>query len=382
MPSSQENSKRIAKNTIIMYVRMFVMMLIGLYTSRVIINTLGLSDYGINNVVGGLVAMFSIASSSLSSSISRFLTFEIGRKDKEKLKEVFSTSIIAQFCISVVIVILIEIVGVWFLNQKMNIPNGRMEAANFVLQCSIISFALGLNNAPYGAAIIAHERFGVFAYLTIFDAVSKLVVVFALYISPFDKLETYSFLLLIVTIVVQFVYFIYCRKNFDECHFELKYNPSMLKEIGSFSGWSFFGNASWILNNQGIDILINLFFGVTLNAARGVANQVNSIVQNFVANFMTTLNPQITKSYASNDFAYMHNLIYSGAKYSYFLMLFFSIPLCLETKFILVLFLYLISSPASPPIVIIFILGIAVQLASPGFGRLNFSGSSGIKRRK
>lgn len=343
-----ENTSRIAKNTVIMYVRMFVLMLIGLYTSRVILNILGVEDYGVYNVVGGLVTMFSIISSSLSSSVSRYLTFEIGRGNSSRLSEIFSSSVIVLAVLAVVIVLLLEVAGLWFLENKLVIPEGRMGAAQFVMQCSIATFALNLLNTPFIASIIAYERFGIYAYLTLVDAVMKLVVVFALHISPFDKLKTYALLLLGVTVLVQCIYMAYCHKSFPECRLKRKYNPSLLREMGGFAGWSFFGNASWIINSQGIDILVNLFFGVTLNAARGIANQVNSIVQSFVNNFMTALNPQITKSYAQGDFHYMQRLVFAGAKYSFFLMLICSIPLCLETEQILVLWLKLVPNYAVP----------------------------------
>lgn len=346
--TQSENTKRIAKNTVVMYIRMFAMMLIGLYTSRVILNVLGISDYGIYNVVGGLVGMFSIVSSSLSSSISRFITFEIGKEDITRLKEILATSFIAQCGMSLLIVILIEYIGVWYLGNKMSLPGDRLDAAIFVLRCTVASFALSLIMTPYSATIFAHEKFGIYAYLTLFESFMKLLTVFLLAASPFDKLETYALLLLGVNVVVQLINFIYCRRNFVECHFKLKYNKKLLKEVGGFAGWSFWGNTSWILNSQGIDLLLNFFFGVTLNAARGIANQVNNIVQGFVANFMITLNPQITKSYAVGNIGYMHKLIYSGAKYSYFLMLFFSIPLCLETEQILVIWLKIIPEYAIP----------------------------------
>lgn len=339
MENQQHNSKRIAKNTAIMYIRMFVMLLIGLYTSRVILQTLGVSDYGTYNVVGGVVAMFGILTSTLSGSISRFITFEVGTGNKERLKDIFSTITLVQLVMSIVIVVLIEVLGVWFLNAKMNIPPDRMGAANFVLQCSILSFVLSMNTAPYHASVVAYERFGLFAYLTILDAVLKLAVVFALFLSPYDKLKTYAVLLLLAAILVESIYVLYCRRHFSECRFKLKYDQALLKEIGGFSFWGLFGNASWILNTQGINILINLFFGVTLNAARGIAVQVNAMVENFVSNFMMALNPQITKSYAAGDYEYMQKLIFTGAKYSFFLMLFFSLPLCLETKTILTLWL-------------------------------------------
>ena len=362
-----------------MYVRMFVMMLIGLYTSRVILTTLGVEDYGIYNVVGGVVAMFAIISSSLSSSISRFLTFEIGRGNTTRLKDIFSTSVIVQIALAVAIVVIMEIVGVWFLNHKMNIPASRLDAANFVMQCSIFSFAINLLNAPYNAAIIAHERFGIFAYLTLSDSILKLLVVFLLYVSPFDKLKSYAFLLLIVTILVQTIYIIYCRRQFDECRMSWHYTPALLREMGGFAGWSFFGNASWIINTQGIDILINLFFGVTLNAARGVANQVNNIVQSFVSNFMAALNPQITKSYAQNDLEYMRNLVCAGAKYSFFLMFFFSLPLCLETEQILVLWLKIVPEYAVPFVrltlvaTMLFVLGNTLSTAQSATGQMRKS---------
>lgn len=340
MENQQHNSKRIAKNTAIMYIRMFVMLLIGLYTSRVILQTLGVSDYGTYNVVGGVVAMFGILTSTLSGSISRFITFEVGTGNKERLKDIFSTITLVQLVMSIVIVVLIEVLGVWFLNAKMNIPPDRMDAANFVLQCSILSFVLSMNTAPYHASVVAYERFGLFAYLTILDAVLKLAVVFALFLSPYDKLKTYAVLLLFAVILVESIYVFYCRRHFLECRFKLKYDQALLKEIGGFSFWGLFGNASWILNTQGINILINLFFGVALNAARGIAVQVNAMVEGFVSNFMTALNPQITKSYAIGDFEYMQKLIFTGAKYSFFLMLFFSIPLCLETEQILHLWLH------------------------------------------
>lgn len=327
---------------------MFVILLIGLYTGRVILNALGVEDYGTYNVVGGVVAMFSILSSSLSSSISRFITYALGQGDIQRLRQIFSTSLIVQLFIAGLIVILIEIFGTWFLNEYMQIPEGRMGAAHFVLQCSVFTFALNLLSSPYNAAIIAHERMGVFAYITILDAVLKLAVAFAITVSPYDKLKTYALLLLSVGALDQLIYYIYCRRNFEECRFSLKFYPDLLKQIGSFSGWNFFGNASWMFNTQGIDILINLFFGVTLNAARGIANQVTNIVQGFVQNFTTALNPQITKSYAMGDLAYMNKLVFMGARYAYYLMLFFAIPICLETKIILQLWLKQVPDYAVP----------------------------------
>ena len=373
------NSNTIAKNTFIMYIRMFMMLLIGLYTSRVVLNTLGVADYGIYNVVGGLVGMFSIISSSFSTSISRFLTYEIGHGDKEKLKNIFSTAVFVQVVMAIGMLVIMEIAGCWFLNYKMNIPSDRLFAANIVLHCSIITFVVGLVASPYNAVIIAHERFNFFTYLTIFDAVFKLLIVFLLGISYFDKLKLYAILLLLVSCVVQIVYYIYCRKHFEECRVFCKFDKGLFKELGGFAGWSFFGNASWIINTQGIDILINMFFGVTLNAARGIANQITSVVQGFVSNFMVAMNPQITKSYAQQDYSYLQKLVFAGAKYSFFLMLFFSIPLCLETKQILVLWLKIIPEYGVPFVrfslvsTMIFVLGNTLTTSQSASGKIKKS---------
>ncbi len=333
------SNKRIAKNTVLLYIRMIVMIIIGLYTSRVVLQVLGVKDYGVYNAVGGVVTMFSILSNSLSTAVSRYLTFELGRGDKNKLREVFSSSINVQVTIALIIVILGGLIGGWFLNCHMNIPQERMEAANWVLYCSLLSFAVGLISIPYTATITAHERMDVYAYMTILEAVLKLVIVFALYLSPFDKLTSYAILLLIVSIIIRVIYGVFCEKHFSECKYTWNPNKKLLKELSSFAGWTFFGNASWVFNTQGINILMNIFFGVTVNAARGIAMQVESLVTQLVNNFMTALNPQITKSYASGDLENMHQLICRGAKFSFFLMLVLAIPISLETENILYLWL-------------------------------------------
>lgn len=342
MSQDQENSKRIAKNTIILYLRMFFLMAISLFTSRIVLQTLGVKDYGIYNVVGGVVSMFSIFSSSLSGSISRFLTFELGRNNQDKLKTVFSTAINVQLAMAVFILIIGEVVGLWFLNNKMNIPEGRLGAANWVLHCSLLAFCVSLISVPYNACIIAHEKMSAFAYISILEAILKLAIVYMLWVTPFDKLKLYAVLMLMVSLLLRFIYGIYCKKHFKECSYHRVHDKSLLKDMTSFAGWGFFGNCCYMFNTQGVDILINLFFGVTLNAARGIASQVERAVTQFVNNFMTALNPQITKSYAAGDVEYMHKLICWGAKYSYFLMLFFAIPICLEAPKILHLWLGLV----------------------------------------
>lgn len=318
-------------------------MLIGLYTSRVILKTLGVADYGTYNLVGGVISMFSILTSSLSTAISRFITFELGKGQSERLNRVFSTSVNVQLILGLVVILFGETIGVWFLNTHLQIPADRMVAANWVLQCSIASFVLGLLMVPYNASLIAHENMNIFAYISILEAVLKLAIVFALYISPYDKLISYAILLFAVSCLIRWIYAAYCKHQYEECRYHFTYDKSLLKEMTGFAGWNLLGDGSWILNNYGVNILLNIFFGpvtgLVLNAARGIATQVDNIVQSFVRNFMTAFNPQITKSYAAGDLEYMHKLIFAGAKYSFFLMMLFTIPICLETELILKLWL-------------------------------------------
>lgn len=341
MDAHAENTKRIAKNTLVLYVRMLFGMLVSLYTSRVVLQALGVEDYGIYNVVGGFVAMFSILSSSLSAAVSRFLTFELGRDDKEQLKYIFSTSLNIHIALSIVIIILSETVGLWFLNNKMIIPDERMDAANFVFQCSVVSFVLGLLSVPYNASIVSHEKMGVFAYLGVFDILIRLIVVLFIAYSPldFDRLAVYALLLLCVSLLMQFIYYLYCRRSFQECHYQFQIKWSLFKEIAGFASWNFIGASSAVLRDQGGNLLLNLFFGPALNAVRGISSQVNNAVNAFVGNFMVALNPQITKSYASGDNSYMISLIFHGARYSFYMLFVLSLPILINTEYILGLWL-------------------------------------------
>lgn len=361
MTTQQENTKRIAKNTLILYVRTLFTMLVALYTSRVILNTLGVSDFGINNVVGGVVGMFSVISGSLSSSISRFITFELGHGDINKLRRIFSTSVNIQIGISLIIVILAEGIGVWFVNHKLNIPTGRLVAANWVFQCSLLSFVIGLISVPYNACIIAHERMSVFAYISILETILKLVIVYMLLISPYDKLISCSILFVVVAIIIRLIYGWYCNKHFAESHYRLIYDKDLIKEMTGFAGWSFFGNTAYMLNTQGVDMLMNIFFGVTLNAAKGVASQVQNAVMQFVGNFTVALNPQITKSYAAGDRKYMNQLVCRGARFSYFLLLIFAVPIVCEADYILHLWLKIVPEYA-PLFLRLMLLGTLITL--------------------
>lgn len=332
---TSDNNKRIAKNTALLYFRMLFLMFIGLFTSRINLQALGIDNFGIYNVVGGVVAMFSILTGSLGVAISRDITFELGKGNTEKLNKVFSSAVTIQILMSVVIVVLAEIVGVWFLNNKMVIPEDRLYAANWVLQFSIISFVLSLVSVPYNACIIAHEKMSAFAYITIYEAIMKLVVAYTVFITPFDKLITYSALLLFISLTLRLIYGIYCAKHFEECHYQFAFDKKMLKHMGGFAGWTMIGNLAWVGYSQGINILLNLFFGPSVNAARGVAMQVNEKVSSFCTNFQMALNPQITKSYASNDLDRMHTLIYASSKYSFFMLLLLSLPIMIEAPSIL-----------------------------------------------
>ncbi len=328
-----------AKNTLMLYGRTIFTMIISLYTSRVILSALGVEDFGIYNVVGGLVAMFSIISGSLTSAISRYLTFELGNGNFERLRAIFSTSINIQIVISVIVVILGETLGLWFLCSMMNIPPDRLDEAIMVLHCSLAAFVVNLISIPYNAAIVAHEKMSAFAYISILDVSLKLGVVFLLYLFPWDHLVVYSVLLFVESLIIRLIYGWYCNKEFPETKYKFVHDKSLVKELSSFAGWGFFTNSAYMFNNQGINILMNVFFGVTVNAARGIAIQVENALVKFSADFTTAINPQIIKSYASNDMPQVYQLVNRGAKFSYFLILIVALPVMIETEFILKLWL-------------------------------------------
>lgn len=365
MSQTSENNKRIAKNTLLLYFRMLFMMVVMLYTSRVILNALGVEDFGIYNVVGGVVAMFSVISGSLSAAISRFITFELGRGDQSKLNKIFSASVSIQLLLSLIIVVLIESVGVWFLNTKMTIPAERMSAANWVLQFSIITFVINLISVPYNAAIIAHEKMSAFAYISILEALGRLAIAFLIKWSPMDRLIYYAILMCLVAVIVRFTYGHYCKKHFSECTYHFHWDKDILKQMFSFAGWNFIGASSAVLRDQGGNIIINMFFSPSVNAARGIALQVNHAVTGFVQNFMTALNPQITKSYASGDREYMMTLIYQGARLSFYMLLLLSLPILVNTHFILVLWLKLVPEHAVLFVQLILTFAMSESLSSP-----------------
>ena len=339
MSNQVVSNSRIAKNTLMLYFRMILLMIIGLFTSRVILQALGVEDYGINSVVAGFISMFGIITSSMSSAISRFITVELGKRRLERLKLVFSTSISVQLFMGLLIVVLIETLGIWFVSTKMQIPEGREVAAQWCLHCATLTTFISLMSVPFNSAIIAHEKMSAFAYMTIVDAVLKLLICYAIYVSPFDKLVTYSVLGVVVSIITTSIYWIYCLRKFEETSFNFRFDKSLFKEIWGFAGWNFFAQTAWILNTQGINMLMNLFFGVVVNAARGVAVQVNGVIQGFVSNFMVALNPQITKSYAVGDKDAAFRLACRGSRFSFYIMFILALPIMIESHQILELWL-------------------------------------------
>ena len=365
MTNTAQNNKRIAKNTLLLYVRMLFMMAVSLYTSRVVLQTLGVEDFGIYNVVGGVVAMFSVISGSLSAAISRFITYELGKGDKDKLIRIFSSSVTIQLGLGLVILILAEAIGVWFLNAKMTIPVSRIYAANWVFQLSILTFIINLISVPYNAAIIAHEKMSAFAYISIFEAVAKLLIVYMLLWSPFDKLIFYAILMASVALIIRFIYGYYCKSHFAECNYHFIFDRELLKKMFGFAGWNFIGAASAVLRDQGGNIVINLFCGPAVNAARGIAFQVNTAVHGFVTNFMTALNPQITKSYASGDREYMMTLIFQGARLSFYMLLVLSLPILVNTHYILALWLKIVPEHTVLFVQLILLFGLSESISNP-----------------
>ena len=365
MSDISSNNKRIAKNTMMLYFRMLISMVVGLFTSRVVLQALGVEDYGIYNVVGGVVGMFSLLSGSLSAAISRFITFELGKGDTDKLKKVFSSAVTIQIILALIIIALAETIGLWFLTNKLVIPEERMFAAQWVYQLSILTFAISLISVPYNAAIIAHERMSAFAYMSIFDVFSKLLIAYSIYYTSCDRLIFYGILCTVLSLINRLIYGIYCKKHFEECTYKFLFDKALLKQMFGFAGWNFIGASSAVLRDQGGNMLLNIFCGPAANAARGIAMQVNSAIHGFVGNFMVALNPQITKSYASGEHDYMMSLIYKGARFSYYILLILSLPVIINANYILNLWLKTVPEHSVIFVQLILIFAMSESLANP-----------------
>lgn len=322
------SNQRIAKNSFFLYLRSLFLLVINLYTSRVTLQILGVDDYGIYQLVGGVVGMFSMLSGTLASASQRFITYALGENDFQKLNKVFSTCVSLHIILGLSVVVLLEVLGIWFLNHKLVIPPDRLETARWVMQFSIATFFVYIISTPYNAIIIAHEKMNAFAFISILEGALKLGCVFALGWIMADKLLYYALFLFIIALVLRSVYSIYSHHHFEEAK-KIKFGveKGLFKEMFAFAGWNLLGQGSMVLRNQGIDVLLNLFFGVAVNAAKGVSNQVQSAVHQFVGNFTTAINPQLTKAIAQKDYDRAHSLMFHGSRLAFFLMMIFVIPL-------------------------------------------------------
>lgn len=336
---STSSNKRIAKNTMFLYIRMMVVMVVALYTSRVILNTLGATDYGIYNVVGGIVTIVGFLNSALGGSTSRFLTFALGEGNKKKLKDTFGAALNLHICVALLVLVVGETIGLWFFYEKMIIPEERMTAAFWVYQFSIITTMVAFTQVPYNASLIAHEKMSIYAYVGLYEAISRLAIALLIAVSPIDKLVFYGLLLLVNTVAVQVFYRWYAVKHFTECRFSLVRDKALYKQLLSYGGWDLFGNLAVVCQGQGVNLLLNVFFGPIVNAARAIAFQIQGAVMQFVSNFMTAVRPQVIKNYAEGNVDRMFKLTFYTAKFSYMLMLALVVPICFEINFILKLWL-------------------------------------------
>lgn len=334
-----EEKKRIAVNTAMLYIRMIIVMLVSLFTSRKVLEVLGVDDYGIYNVVGGVVSMLSFLNGSMTVATQRFLTYELGRNDLRQFRKVFSMAFGIHCILAVIVLILAETAGLWLVNTHLVIPEERLGAANWIYQTSVLVMLVSIVRTPYNASIISHERMGIYAYVSVLEVVLKLLTVYLLVFLPYDKLAVYGVLGLAVQVAVALIYFVYCRKNWPECRLLAFWDSRIFKDMAGFTGWNMFGTVAWILKDQGVNILMNMFSGPAVNAARGISIQVTGAVKNLVNGFQTAVNPQITKTYAADRRQEMHSLLCSSSKISFYLLLCIALPLGLEAPYILDLWL-------------------------------------------
>ena len=318
---------------------MALTMIVSLYTSRVILSVLGIVDDGIYNIVGGAVGMFMFLNGALSGATSRFLTFELGRDDKERLKKTFSAALMVHILLAIFIFILLETVGLWLLNNKLVIPEERMHAARVVYQLSAFATLLSITQVPYSAAIIAHEKMGTFAYMSILEVVLKLLICYLIIISPIDKLISYGILVLCVKTLIVMIYRVYCIRKFEECHFSIVKDWGLIKPILTFSGWDLMGSFSSMARDQGVDVVLNMFFGPAINSAAGKAGIICNAVNGFSSNFLTAIKPPIVKAYAIGDIGKMESLMIDASKYAYSLLMLLSLPFFFESQFVIDLWL-------------------------------------------
>jgi len=335
----KSSSKRIAKNTMMLYMRQILTILVSIYTSRVVLQTLGAEDYGIYNVVGGFVTMFSIISGAFSVAIARFMAYTLESGDEDDLQKLFSTAVMTQIISGIVVCVLIATFGVWYVSTKMVIPADRENAGLWVLFFSAISFFISLISVPYNSILIAYEKMKAFAYISIIEAVLKLLVVFAVDWIAFDKLIVYSVMTVATALAVRYIYILYCKKHFKECKIVWKLDRSIFKKMMSFTGWAFLGNGAVVIRNQGINMILNLFGGPVVNAARAIGVSVNGAIGGFVENFNKATQPQITRLCSSKQYEQMHQLVLQSSKISFYLTLVMCLPLIENIDYILLIWL-------------------------------------------
>lgn len=365
MTDTSANNNQIAKNTLLLYIRMFFMLLISLYTSRVVLSTLGIVDYGINNVVGGVITMLGFLTSSLSAASSRYITYDLGKGDMAALKKTFGNILSIHFILAAIVLVIGETLGLWFMSTQLQIPQERETAALWVYQFSIFSSVLAVISVPYNATIIAHEKMSAFAYISIADAILKLLIVYLIVIIPYDKLIIYAILYFCIQTFDCIVYGVYCSRHFAETHTRLRYDGKLFREIFAFAGWTMNGNLAVIGYTQGLNILLNIFFGPAVNAARGIAVQVQGVCQQFCNSFQMALNPQLTKNYAQGDLDNMHRLLIKSSKFSFYILFFIVLPLMFKAEFVLKLWLGIIPEHTVTFLRLILIVGLLYTLSNP-----------------
>jgi O-antigen/teichoic acid export membrane protein len=354
---------------------MFVLMMVGLYTSRVVLEALGETDFGVYTVVGAVLAMFNIISGALNSAVQRFITFEMGKGPQARLNEVYSTAVNIQLALGVIVVLLAEPIGLWFINNEMTISPDRIPAARLVLHFSLIAFVVNLMSVPQMASITAHERMSAYAGIGILDAMLRLATALLVAHSAGERLVLYAAYMSVTVIIVRLAYVIYCRKNFDECRYRPVFDRKLTGEMFAFAGWNFVGVASGVLRDHGGNILVNLFTGPAVNTARGIAMQLNGAVQSFVTNFMTAVNPQITKSYAAGELSYMFSLVRKSSRLSFYLLMLLVLPLLLNTEAILSLWLTEVPSHTVMFVRLLLIFALSESLSNPMITAMLATGS-------
>lgn len=365
MSKKSENNKRIAKNAIYLYLRMFFIMAITLYTSRVILHKLGVQDFGIYNVVGGIVAMMGFVNGAMSSSTTRYLNFAMGKDDSLLTNKTFSTCLLIYGALSIILLLLGETIGLWFVNNKLTIPDDRLYAANWVYQFSLLSCIATMIANSYNATIIAHEKMNVYAIISIIEVTLKLLIVLMLAYIPFDSLITYGFLYMVQASIVTTLYYLYCKRNYVETKFRFFWDKPFLKELIGYSGWNLFGSIASLVKGQGLNILLNVFFNPAVNAARGIAYQVNAAILQFFSSFYSAVRPQITKYYAAGDIDNMQRLVFTSSRYSYYLILLLAMPIMIEAPFIIELWLGQIPDYTIPFLRLIIVISAIDSMSNP-----------------